>query len=155
MTFGWGEKMRKMKYAARNIMISLYWVSLSVHWLSLRLFLLAFLLCLSPPVFHCLLLCVSACLSEQQSTLWYPQSAFKFYTTLLPATQSVWAKLLWFTPAHNQDSILQRLLLHCKREHKLSITYLLLLDKGGHVNRGNEAVQELRLPGGTWLRCWG
>lgn len=84
-----------------------------------------------------------------------PQSAFKFYTTLPLVTQPCEAKLLWFAPAHNQDSILQRLLLHCKSQRKLSITPLLFFDKGEHVNSGMEFVWGLNLPGGTWHRHWG
>lgn len=96
--------------------------------------------CLSLPVSRCLPLCVSACLSEQQSTPWHPQSAFKFYATLPPA-QSVCGPTCCDL---HQPTIKTQFYRGCyctaKREHKLSITYLLLLDKGGHVNRGNGAV---------------
>lgn len=37
----------------------------------------------------------------------------------------------------------------------LSITYILLLDKGGHVYKGSKVMLELKLLRGAWKRCRG
>lgn len=105
-----------------------YTVFLSVHWLFLRLSLLPFL-----SVF----VCPPVCLSSIK-----PPGTSKVHSnsTLPPTTQECGPSCWDLTRPTIKTQFYRGCYCTVKRECKLLITYLLLLDKGGHINRGSEAV---------------
>lgn len=126
-----------MKYVMNNIM------NFFILYISFWLPFVSLFLC--PSV--CPFVCPPACQSNSLPP-WHPPMCIQILHSTPSSSTGMWAKFLRFTSAHNQDSVLQRLLLYCKRQ--ISITYLLLLDKDGHVNKRRGAVQELNLQAGTW-----
>lgn len=131
--FNLDVQISKMKNAEKNKMIFFYTLSLSICCLSPSS------LFVPPCVFPSVPLCVSlsVCLSNSQPPGSH-QSAFKFCATLPPAKRVCGPTCCDLHRPTIRTPFYRGLLLHSKRE--LSITYLLLLDKGGHVNRRNEAV---------------
>lgn len=124
------EEIEKMKYVAKNLMTFFNSVCLSLSG-SLRAFLPLLSSCVS-------LFCpfwVSACLSNSppSGTPTPVESAFKFCAALPPAAQACGPSGCDLHQLTIKTQFYRGLLL-C-RKGELSIAFLLLLDKGGHVTK--------------------